>query len=74
MLLSGFVFDISSMPLALRVLTRLLPVSYFNTCLRTLFLTGDVWAVFLPSLAFMGLLAVVLLGLVYKNLVKRLDV
>ena len=74
LLLSGFVFDISSMPLALRVLTRLLPVSYFNTCLRTLFLTGDVWAVFLPSLAFMGLLAVVLLGLVYKNLVKRLDV
>lgn len=73
LLLSGFVFDINSMPPVLQALTRLLPASYFNTCLRTIFLTGDVWAVFGPSLLFMGLLASVLLGLVYRNLVKRLD-
>ena len=73
LLLSGFVFDINSMPPVLQALTRLLPASYFNTCLRTIFLTGDVWAVFGPSLGFMGLLASVLLGLVYRNLVKRLD-
>ena len=74
LLLSGFVFDINSMPPVLQALTRLLPASYFNTCLRTIFLTGDVWEVFGPSLLFMGLLASVLLGLVYRNLVKRLDV
>lgn len=74
LLLSGFVFDINSMPVVLQALTRLLPVSYFNTCLRTIFLTGDVWEIFGPSLGFMGLLATVLLGLVYKKLVKRLDV
>ena len=74
LLLSGFVFDINSMPPVLQAITRLLPASYFNTCLRTIFLTGDVWAIFGPSLAFMGLLAAILLGLVYKNLVKRLDV
>ena len=74
LLLSGFVFDINSMPPVLQALTRLLPASYFNTCLRTIFLTGDVWGVFGPSLLFMGLLASVLLGLVYRNLVKRLDV
>ena len=73
LLLSGFVFDINSMPPVLQALTRLLPASYFNTCLRTIFLTGDVWCVFGPSLLFMGLLASVLLGLVYRNLVKRLD-
>ncbi|MBD8897252.1 ABC transporter permease [Desulfovibrio desulfuricans] len=73
LLLSGFVFDINSMPPVLQALTRLLPASYFNTCLRTIFLTGDVWGVFGPSLLFMGLLASVLLGLVYRNLVKRLD-
>lgn len=74
LLLSGFVFDINSMPPILQAITKLLPASYFNTCLRTIFLTGDVWAVFGPSLLFMGLLAALLLGLVYKNLVKRLDV
>lgn len=74
LLLSGFVFDINSMPPVLQAITKLLPASYFNTCLRTIFLTGDVWGVFGPSLIFMGLLAAVLLGLVYKNLVKRLDV
>ena len=74
LLLSGFVFDINSMPPVLQAITRLLPASYFNTCLRTIFLTGDVWSIFGPSLLFMALLASVLLGLVYKNLVKRLDV
>lgn len=73
LLLSGFVFDINSMPPLLQALTRFLPASYFNTCLRTIFLTGDVWGVFGPSLLFMGLLALLLLGLVYRNLVKRLD-
>ena len=73
LMLSGFVFDINSMPEALQWLTRLLPARYFNTCLRTIFLTGDVWSIFAPSLLFMGLLAAILLGLVYKNLTKRLD-
>ena len=73
LMLSGFVFDINSMPEVLQWLTRLLPARYFNTCLRTIFLTGDVWSIFAPSLLFMGLLAAILLGLVYKNLTKRLD-
>lgn len=74
LLLSGFVFDISSMPLPLQIFTHLIPASYFNTCLQTLFLAGDVWDVFLPSLFFMALLAAILLGLTYRKLVKRLDV
>lgn len=74
LLLSGFVFDINSMPPALQVFTRIIPARYFNTCLQTIFLAGDVWSIFLPCLLFMGLLAALLLGLVYRNLVKRLDV
>ena len=74
LLLSGFVFDINSMPLVLQWLTRLLPASYFNTCLRTVFLVGDVWPVFASSLLFMALLASLLLGLTYRNLRKRLDI
>lgn len=74
LLLSGFVFDINSMPPVLQAITRLIPARYFNTCLQTLFLAGDVWAVFLPSLFFMGVLGTLLLGLTYRKLVKRLDV
>ena len=74
LLLSGFVFDINSMPFALQCITRLIPARYFNTCLQTIFLAGDVWSVFLPALFFMALLAALLLGLTYRKLVKRLDV
>ena len=73
MLLSGFIFDINSMPPLLQALTRLIPARYFNTCLQTVFLAGDIWEVFLPSLFFMALLALLMLSFVYKNLVKRLD-
>lgn len=73
LILSGFIFDIQSMPAAMRFLTRLLPATYYNTCIRTIFLTGDDWTIFGPALFFLSLLAALFLSLVYKNLVKRLD-
>ena len=74
MLLSGFVFDIGSMPFVVQQITRLVPARYFNVCLQTVFLTGDVWELFLPNMACMAVIALVLLSLVYRNFVKRLDV
>jgi ABC-2 type transport system permease protein len=74
MILSGFVFDIGSMPFVVRQITRLVPARYFNSCLQTVFLTGDVWEVFLPNMACMAGIALVFLSLVYRNFVKRLDV
>lgn len=65
LLLSGFVFDIESMPFVLQCLTKILPATYFNTCIRTLFLAGDYWHIFLPSLLYLAILAAILLGLVY---------
>ena len=72
MILSGFVFDINSMPFAVQQITRLVPARYFNVCLQTVFLTGDVWEVFVPNIACMGLIALIFLSLVYRNFVKRL--
>jgi ABC-2 type transport system permease protein len=40
MMLSGFVFEISSMPLALRLFTHLIPARYFTSSLQTLFQVG----------------------------------
>ncbi|MDW8037922.1 MAG: ABC transporter permease [Thermoguttaceae bacterium] len=60
-LLSGLVFEIQSMPLAIRVLTKIFPPRYFVTVLRTLFLAGDVWEVVVPNTAILFGFAVVLL-------------
>jgi ABC-2 type transport system permease protein len=40
MMLSGFVFEITSMPLALRLFTRVIPARYFTSSLQTLFQVG----------------------------------
>ena len=49
-LLSGFIFEISSMPLPIRLMTYLVPARYFVASLQTVFLAGDVWPVFIPNL------------------------
>jgi ABC-2 type transport system permease protein len=51
MMLSGFLFDLRSMPLAVQLVTYLLPARYFVALLQTIFLAGDVWSVILPNAA-----------------------
>lgn len=72
-ILSGFIFDINSMPAILQYLTLLLPARHFNTALQTVFLAGDIWTVFLPGMACMLGLAAIFLTLTYRKLIKRLD-
>jgi ABC-2 type transport system permease protein len=72
MLLSGFLFDIRSMPLAVQIVTYVLPARYFVTLLQTIFLAGDIWAVILPNVAVLVLMAVVLLTVAYRTTQKKL--
>jgi ABC-2 type transport system permease protein len=60
-MLSGFLFDLRSMPAAVRLLTYLLPARYYVALLQTLFLAGDVWGVILPNAAVLAGMAVALL-------------
>lgn len=71
--LSGFIFDIQSMAAPMRAITYILPATYFNTCLRTIYLAGDDWTIFGPCLVFMALIASIFLALVYRGLSKRLS-
>ncbi len=48
-LLSGFIFDIGSMPGVVQFITHLIAARYFVAILQTLFLAGDVWSVILPN-------------------------
>lgn len=59
-LLSGYIFEIDSMPAPLRVLTSLLPPRYYVFSLQTLFLAGDVTSVLVPSGLILTLMATVL--------------
>jgi ABC-2 type transport system permease protein len=65
-MLSGFLFEIDAMPAPIRVATHLIPARYFVASLKTVFLAGDVWPLFLPNLA-----AMAAIGAVFFLLAKR---
>lgn len=71
-LLSGFVFEISSMPAPIRAITTVIPARFFVESLQTLFLAGDVWALILPAVAKMSALGLLFLGLTYVVQKKRI--
>jgi ABC-2 type transport system permease protein len=73
LMLSGFLFDIRSMPTAVRMMTYILPARYYVALLQTLFLAGDVWSVIFPNAAILAAMAVVLLLLTRWVTRKQLD-
>ena len=72
-ILSGFVFDIHSMPLAIRLITHLVAARYFVTLLQSQFLAGDIRPVIVPNATALALMAVVFLTLARTRARKRLD-
>jgi len=73
MMLSGFVFEINSMPTPIRLATNLVPAKYFVSCLHSLFLVGNVWSILLPNLLFLGVVGLILFALVAVIVRKRID-
>jgi ABC-2 type transport system permease protein len=71
-MLSGFLFDLRSMPTVVRMLTYALPARYYVALLQTIFLAGDVWGVVVPNAAILAVMAVVLLILARVVTRKRL--
>jgi drug efflux transport system permease protein len=72
-LLSGFVFDIGSMPAAVQAITHIVAARYFVSILQTVFLAGDVWSVVGPNLVGLAIMAAVFLGAARLIARKRLD-
>ena len=72
-ILSGFIFDIGSMPWPIQWLTHLIPARYYVAILKTTFLAGDVWSVILPNSAALALMATFFLGLTRVLSRKLLD-
>jgi ABC-2 type transport system permease protein len=72
-LLSGFVFEIESMPPLQRAAAAVLPARYLVTCLKTLFLTGDAMGILLPNMLKLTALGALFLGVTLRSTPKRLD-
>lgn len=72
-ILSGFIFDIRSMPAVIQGLTHLIAARYYVTILQTLFLVGDVWSVIWPNAAALILMGLFFHGVVYRKTKKILQ-
>jgi ABC-2 type transport system permease protein len=72
-LLSGFIFDIGSMPGVVQLITHVIAARYYVAILQTVFLAGDDWSVILPNALALLTLATIFLGLTWRNARKRLE-
>jgi ABC-2 type transport system permease protein len=72
LMLSGFLFDLRSMPAVVRVITYILPARYYVTLLQTIFLAGNIWTVILPNAAVLAGMAVLFFGLTRRAIRKQL--
>ncbi len=72
-ILSGFIFQIESMPEIIQLITHIVPARYFVTILQTLFAAGDIWPVVLANSMALMLMMVIFLGLARRKTRKRLD-
>jgi ABC-2 type transport system permease protein len=71
-LLSGFLFEIDSMPVVIQWITVIVPARYLIPSLQTVFLAGDIWPMFARSIAIMLLMGMVLFTLAARNIRKRI--
>jgi ABC-2 type transport system permease protein len=69
--LSGFIFPIRSMPVALQALTYAVPARYFNVILRGVILKGADLLPYWRDLAFLVLYATVVMSIAYARLTRR---
>jgi len=72
-LLSGFIFDIDSMPGIVRMITHVVAARYFVAIMQTLFLAGDLWSVMVPNILALMAMAVIFLGITWWRSRKRLE-
>jgi ABC-2 type transport system permease protein len=71
LMLSGFIFPISSMPEFLQLVTHVVPARYFLVALRGIVLKGVGPQVFWSELVALGIFAVVILGLASLRLRRQ---
>ena len=72
-ILSGFLFDLRSVPLAARIVGNILPATYYMEILKTLFLAGNNASILLRDCAALSGYAVLFMGIAIRFTRKNLD-
>ena len=72
-ILSGFIFDIGSMPAPVQWLTHLVAARYFVSILQTVFLAGNVWSVIVPNAVALVIMAIFFFAMSRRKSQKRLE-
>ena len=72
MMLSGFVFDTRNLPLVVQIISNVLPATHYMTLIKTLFLGGDDWSLWLKECGILLIYIVVLTVITAHTLKKRL--
>jgi ABC-2 type transport system permease protein len=72
-MLSGFIFEIASMPEPIQWLTYILPARYFVSSLQTIFLVGNVWSLISQNVLAMVIIGAFIFIATARRTVKRLD-
>jgi len=73
MMLSGFVFDLRNVPVAIQLISQALPATHFMAVIKTLFLAGDYWPTIIRGLVILTLYAALLIWATWRTLAKKLD-
>jgi len=72
-ILSGAIFEISSMPLPIQMLTYIFPARYYVACLQTIFMTGDIWTLFFRNTMCMCVIAAFFFCVTIRITPERLE-
>ncbi len=71
-LLSGFIFEINSMPLPIQYITMIVPARYLIPSLQSVFLAGDIWPMFLRSMLILIGFGLALFAIAIRKTAKRI--
>ncbi|MBD3730959.1 MAG: ABC transporter permease [Sphingomonadales bacterium] len=72
-LLSGFIFEIGSMPKPIQMVTYLVPARYLIPSLQTVFVAGDSWGLFARDIGMMLLFGAIFFFLAFRATKRSLD-
>lgn len=72
-LLSGFIFEINSMPLVIQYISMIVPARYLIPSLQSVFLAGDIWPMFLRAILILVGFGLVLFTVAIRKTAKRIS-
>ncbi len=72
-LLSGFLFEIASMPGVIRAITTIVAARWYVEGLQTVFLAGDIWPLLIKDIAILGAIGAAFVGISIARSGRTLD-